>query len=57
MTITYHTRTVVDTLSIASDDRTLAIARATLHGQAAWNITEHTDRYAAVIKETDSLSR
>ena len=55
MTITYHARTVVDTLSIESDERTFAIARVTLHGQAAWNITGHTDRYPLVTKETDSL--
>jgi hypothetical protein len=55
MTITYHARTVVDTLSIESDDGTFAIARVTLHGQSAWDITGHTDRYPLVTKQTDSL--
>ena len=55
MTITYQARTVVDTLPIESDERTFAIARVTLRGQAAWNITGYTNRYPLVTKQTDSL--
>jgi hypothetical protein len=55
MTIAYHARTFVDTIAIESDDRSLAIARAMVNGQPAWNITGHSNRHPLVTKETDSL--
>jgi hypothetical protein len=55
MAITYHTRTLVDTILIESDDRTFALARSTLNGRAAWSVTGHTEKYPLVSKAADSL--